>query len=298
MDCIFCGEYKTSKEHIWGRWLQEIYPIENVGHTSKHWEDRNNEAANGKIELARGHFEKGEHPFQMTSKVVCALCNNTWMSQIETEMMNLTKRIILENTVRCSFDDFLAITRWCFLKFCVHEAAQEFLAPEELYNLGLVETFLRHSEKARRDRNRKFYKIRNVPAGYYVFLGRRGYFEATASMNLAQASAITVYPSGEMDLIERRTTVGHAGSLHFVVSNQTEVIDFVKSRFNPPQPIRPPLVHLDNFENRIEKTVIETSLLEDEVMSVLDVQLPGQRRRSHKGGRPGKQSVIRPRRRS
>jgi hypothetical protein len=81
MRCVFCGEKKTTKEHVWPRWIrQELPDIMDTNYT----------------------FQRGNDPprvwkgpaASVTVRAVCAACNNGWMSKLETAAKPLLVRMI------------------------------------------------------------------------------------------------------------------------------------------------------------------------------------------------------------
>lgn len=77
--CVFCGwEGKLTKEHVWPRWLQDVFPPASgiVGHTSIAGEDSR---------------RWGAVPFEQTVKDVCHSCNTGWMNNLEIAAQPLLK---------------------------------------------------------------------------------------------------------------------------------------------------------------------------------------------------------------
>jgi hypothetical protein len=107
--CLFCGSTtKLSYEHVFPKWLRQ------TGHTGDGWREIIDERS-----TPTNRIEKGS-PFNKKLKVVCAPCNNEWMSELEDdakpilmEMFNTTGQMVLEA------EGQLTLANWAFKTICV-----------------------------------------------------------------------------------------------------------------------------------------------------------------------------------
>jgi len=72
--CAFCPSVNLTKEHIWGDWINGILP------------QPGNEFTTRRKTAADGDFEEWKTVgIIQTAKIVCADCNNGWMSNLESQ---------------------------------------------------------------------------------------------------------------------------------------------------------------------------------------------------------------------
>lgn len=130
-NCIFCGQRARSKEHIFGKWPRKLYPeYLQVQARAVHQIDRRDE--NGQKFIARGRFGAGYNPVYSTAKLVCKICNNTWMSEIEDKMRMAFEATFYPNQdAHLSAETVATIIYWSYLKNCLHEAIY---SPESVFD--------------------------------------------------------------------------------------------------------------------------------------------------------------------
>lgn len=159
--CIFCeGDGRLSKEHFWPEWLQA-----HVGKDPSYKYVQG--AESGKvIELESPDVvDKTERSGHVTTKkfrVVCAPCNNGWMSELEKQAKTLLEPLFLGNHLVLDEPDQKLLSTWCFMKIMVSECE-----PEE----GRV---FSSSERG------AFYRERAIPSNFRVYLGRHSTDSETA----------------------------------------------------------------------------------------------------------------------
>jgi hypothetical protein len=79
--CIFCGKPgKMSREHIWGDWLKAFVPPK----MNKHNFHAQRINKPGATPSATTMLKAGD-PLRAKVRVVCASCNNTWLSQLQQQ---------------------------------------------------------------------------------------------------------------------------------------------------------------------------------------------------------------------
>lgn len=153
--CIFCGKTgRRSREHIHPKWMRRHFPNTRpkTTHSVRH---RDEAIKDGK--LARpGDF------FAQTLRVVCARCNNGWMSQLQTEA-----KPYLERLIEGDWENFDAIGRSIVARWAVMYAmVGEFDDPP---TIGIP------------DHQRRFLQInRSVPAGWLIAVGKVDFGNAYA----------------------------------------------------------------------------------------------------------------------
>jgi len=144
MPCVFCGASGLTKEHIFAGWIAKLYPSENVG--------------TGVIIAPDGATKTyAMPPFNQTVRVVCAGCNNGWMSELEEKAAPLLRRMIKAGQAkRMSAEDQQLAATWsvktAFMLQCIHPADR--VVPESEY--------------------RRFYDTKLPPVGLVVWLAARG----------------------------------------------------------------------------------------------------------------------------
>lgn len=268
MQCIFCENKANSKEHIWGKWLRNVYPVTDGSPKDGHIEDRNDQS--GKIVPSRGQFKGGEHSFFKTSKVVCADCNNNWMSQIEEAVKKQFPRIFLSAEPRIEELDFVSLKKWCFLKFCVIEAATEQAVPKEAFELEMENQIIEKAELSRRNRNLDFCTHQEIPDDFYVFIGRSVDVRQDGGSSCINSNPVTIFSKEEFEYEERKTFLGFVGHMHFLVTNHPALIGFIFSKFFPKGDRVGPLTNPKFKVTEIPLAAMNSDTLEDEVCTFLE----------------------------
>jgi ribosomal protein L37E len=91
--CIYCGRTPVTKEHIMSKWLREVWPP-SAGDTSNLTYHYQIENFDKKAKESHSKERRGG-PFQFrTAKIVCASCNNGWMSRIDAAAKPLLQRML------------------------------------------------------------------------------------------------------------------------------------------------------------------------------------------------------------
>lgn len=83
--CVFCGGSPTTREHIWPDWARPILADEGAldHHRLVQQDDHPDET-----------FDWKQPAYTMTTKVVCARCNNEWMSALENRAKPLVEPML------------------------------------------------------------------------------------------------------------------------------------------------------------------------------------------------------------
>jgi len=97
--CVFCGSADLTREHVLPDWLTEIGldPEPSIHHVGP---------------LNRRPREWSARPFATTVKMVCASCNNGWLSQLEGAAKPVIAPLIRGEGRRLPFEDQALIAAW------------------------------------------------------------------------------------------------------------------------------------------------------------------------------------------
>lgn len=111
--CIFCGNRPVTREHIFAQWIQRLAGIEGSkrGSVTFHTPGK-----------AREKFFEAP-PLGRTVKVVCAGCNNGWMSQLESAASRVLAPLFHGRSGRLTKDDLALLSQWAFKTAFVIDAA-------------------------------------------------------------------------------------------------------------------------------------------------------------------------------
>lgn len=113
--CIFCENTELSKEHFWSTWLHELIP------------DPTNNSRGYMIIKSGIVINKGERPGHLKNKTirkVCKICNNGWMSKLETSVIPILKQMLNGSCV-LQANEILSLSRWILLKVIIAEHDRE-----------------------------------------------------------------------------------------------------------------------------------------------------------------------------
>jgi hypothetical protein len=116
--CIFCGSGSLSKEHIWPDWANSLLapktPVNRI---------ETRLALSPGEDSPREIYRRDvpEQTIDKTLKVVCAPCNNQWMSGIEASCKDLLRFLIQGKPVKLDVISQRLITNWTVLKLMICE---------------------------------------------------------------------------------------------------------------------------------------------------------------------------------
>jgi hypothetical protein len=104
--CVFCGDTteKLTREHVYADWISKFF--------TEHYK----QPLTGKIELVAEDGSTREFlqtPFQHTAKIVCGTCNNGWMSDLEADVMDNVKKMILGKPTFLNQAAQRRLATWC-----------------------------------------------------------------------------------------------------------------------------------------------------------------------------------------
>ena len=149
--CVFCGQVPLTKEHFWPSWMKEAIP------QSKYNQHLRVES-DGKKKIR--YFSEGVQkkitgpPGSWQQKVVCSVCNNGWMSQIETEAKPILTALAFGESVEIKKKEQIILSKWAFLKVIIgefNEVPKRYITREE-----------RHF----------FFKYKTVPSEWRIWIAR------------------------------------------------------------------------------------------------------------------------------
>lgn len=130
--CIFCGSEsdKLTKEHVWPQWLRKYPAYENVRSQlgpRPGWSDYE------VVTDADGRFVSVAKPRpglipilpEVTVKIVCARCNNGWMSKLETDAGGLIQRLMADERIDLSPAEQELLALWVAKTMLVYSKCRE-----------------------------------------------------------------------------------------------------------------------------------------------------------------------------
>ncbi len=120
--CVFCGATgQKSREHIYPRWMKSVVPSQLA--TSEHftieYDQPNKEAF-----IRQGKLWRPGRPIDQGLKIVCAACNNGWMSRLQKLAKPALEPLLSgKDTVASIIPVWRTVARWCAMSTVVYENA-------------------------------------------------------------------------------------------------------------------------------------------------------------------------------
>jgi hypothetical protein len=118
--CIFCDGTPLTKEHLYPQWAHALLPDSTAG-TTEFWRKAGPTEAD-RLDKTRPRQGSTLH---YTFKVVCAQCNNGWMSKIEQNIKPALISIIQGTRLDLSDDNYKPLVEWATLKVMVIDASSK-----------------------------------------------------------------------------------------------------------------------------------------------------------------------------
>lgn len=147
--CIFCGSSKRlTKEHILPKWLRKYLPVND--HRSRHVVSSLDGV--GK----RGKLERPGTMFSQTLRIVCADCNNGWMSLLQQKAKPILSKLIKNEWPVLSQNDQAIMSTWAAMTTCVSEFSDQ------------------HTATIPQDHRSFIFQTKSVPQDWFVWIGRIG----------------------------------------------------------------------------------------------------------------------------
>ena len=130
--CIFCAGSNLSKEHFWPNWMGSFF--ERTDH------DKNvREVYESKEKQPHLPKKKINRPGRIISKklrVVCASCNNGWMSNLEEKVKPTLLSILEKKALLLDRESMSNLSKWITMKVFIAEQSEpetQLTSEEELY---------------------------------------------------------------------------------------------------------------------------------------------------------------------
>lgn len=118
--CIFCDKLnQMTKEHIWPAWMGKMFPRTGK---EKHWFGSITEQEFQ--QLSDDTFERAGHLNSLKLQVVCADCNNNWMSGVEAKAKPLLLDLINTRSINLDASQQELLARWIAMKVITGEHAE------------------------------------------------------------------------------------------------------------------------------------------------------------------------------
>lgn len=117
--CLFCEEIATTKEHVWPRWILNLM------------QDRR------PVRQKLGTRPEVTYKGDFTIRGVCSSCNNTWMSELETELKPILGPLLQDISIQLDFEDQKKIAKWAFKTAIVLEGTKP-QSVERYFDSGLA----------------------------------------------------------------------------------------------------------------------------------------------------------------
>jgi hypothetical protein len=118
-ECLLCGGKPLTKEHIWPRWLQDVFEREDLAHTR---------GGDGPRVVPK---EWHAPPFTAERLLLCDVCNNRRLGSLEGIVRPILTPMILALPQELSPETQGLLSRWAFKTLLMLHAA-EFVPPEPI----------------------------------------------------------------------------------------------------------------------------------------------------------------------
>ena len=266
--CIFCGQSKVSKEHLWGAWWREYYPPSDKDMLARNKHTITTLESNNLLGTERGQFSNVGAPISATTKVVCEECNNTWMSQIEQGMKTTFRKyyITLENYI--DPESVTRLQRWMYLKFCLLDRSYEIqntLIPDSHPDKDRIEKIIRTKRTARW---RDFCGGENIPDKYRFFIARSDDPYQLGSFNHIPMLLLRQEPDLDVHLVD--TCMYFNGHFLGLITNHKKLADHL-GNVNGNHDSTESLTELSmEYPEMRNESVVQGSVFEETVLSELE----------------------------
>lgn len=119
--CIFCSNTGMTKEHFWPDWMRQ-----HIGVSESDTYKRSILTSDSKkpVKLKKESLKPG-NLLSLKIRVVCAGCNNGWMSELENDMKPFLLSAIEGKDAELQDTDIEKLARWIVMKVIVLEHSEE-----------------------------------------------------------------------------------------------------------------------------------------------------------------------------
>jgi hypothetical protein len=169
--CLFCDGLPLSDEHLFADWIRKLVPPGEPQRFQK-------KSASSAILSIAGQPTIYKKPGNLLSKrvrVVCKLCNETWMGMIETSAIPVMTPLILGESAKLSASDQQAIAMWATLKTIIGEQRDPQSAQIPVESI------------------KEFFRTRTVLSGWQIWIGQ--YVTGTWNARYAHKGGSFVLPA-------------------------------------------------------------------------------------------------------
>lgn len=115
--CIFCGGTPISKEHVWPAWMRPYLPKGQFYQVI-----RSSDLVNPNYQWEPGPLNRKGDGRSQKLKVVCTLCNNTWMSRLQNLSRPTLLPLILNEKYEIAVQNQELIAAWTTMFTMVYES--------------------------------------------------------------------------------------------------------------------------------------------------------------------------------
>ena len=127
--CVFCGSGNLSKEHIWPDGARKLFQ---GSEAPAHTEVQATLIGKGRTALGQPkEMTRQGSTFTKKVRVVCATCNNTWMSALEEEAKTILLPLITSQEIILNVDQQRLLAEWLVMKtmFAEHNVPDDAIIP-------------------------------------------------------------------------------------------------------------------------------------------------------------------------
>ncbi len=117
--CVFCGKTGVTKQHMWPDWIKNVHPRTDKEHTQQITHLDSSSPLVTTIKPFMGYKRGPLGAYKL--RIVCAACNNGWMSQLEQKSQPILTNLILNQSSRINSDTQQILAAWVSLMAMVAE---------------------------------------------------------------------------------------------------------------------------------------------------------------------------------
>lgn len=121
-NCIFCGNNNLTKEHIFPHFMRKNLP-HYFEFGSNHYITRKSDDGEEKITNGLLTRYNGRDHRDLKLKIVCAKCNNEWMSNIDNKSKNTLISLLADGAINIRRENYFTLATWVTKFLMVYEYA-------------------------------------------------------------------------------------------------------------------------------------------------------------------------------
>jgi hypothetical protein len=268
--CIFCGNPKVSKEHLFGAWWKKYYPTQKIDHNRVIRHQVTLVDKSGKPFVGAGIFQNVGPLLSRTTKVVCKNCNNEWGSSIEKAMEASFISNYLGNEIITS-DNAISIRRWMFLKFCLHMRAYQ----ADISGISLLsEKSIAAIRNSRADIYEEIWKkFRHgdyIPSEYRFYISKGQHPLQVGIFNYASLDILSVISDTYTDYSLSLTCLFSVGEFIGFVTNDIGIIEAISNATHKTKSNKIVYELNSGIEDGPINNTVKYSFIEEYVLSTLE----------------------------